>query len=441
MALKPHGGFIAPEPVHRSKGFELARSGSRYFLEVATFCDLARYSGIDNNLNNEVSRWVSENRHILSDDEAEEFMLRIDAFINAIQEAGEALRKIENGESPEERPGQRGQSGRADEGEVDPSELNGSANLMFLDFAHRITNSLNINRLELAARAYLITAVSSFEILFGSIVRSVYRRNPTALDKSEHSFTLEELTQFGSIDDAREALVARKVDALLMESVDSWNKWLSRTVNLEFPSVIIDWPLVREVFARRNILVHADGQVTARYIRDLQSVSGDTSSLRIGDVLGLPQEYAYESLERLVALGLLMTYAVWMRLYKTERDEGALWLEFNQDELISRKLWLAANLISLSVKLPDVQRSIALRVQLNGWLARKRLHGHHDIENEVRAWDISGLSSIYGIKKSMLLDEEKSDNQLIESISRGEISKFEVATHPLYEEFRKRHSG
>jgi len=79
-------------------------------------------------------------------------------------------------------------------------------------------------------------------------------------------------------------------------------------------------------------------------------------------------------------------------------------------------------------------------VQLNGWLARKRLHGHHDIENEVRAWDISGLSSIYAIKKSMLLDEEKSDNRLIESIDSGEISKFEVATHPLYEEFRKRHS-
>jgi hypothetical protein len=418
----------------------LARIGSRYFLDVATFCDLARYSEIDNNLSNEVFRWISENRHILSDGEAEEFKLRMDAFIIALQETAEALQKIESGESSEGRQDQRGRSGRADEGEVDPSQLNGSANLMFLEFAHRITNSLNVNRAELAARAYLITAVSSFEILFGSIVRSVYRHNPTALDKSEHSFTLEELTQFESIDDAREALVTRKVDALLRESVDSWDKWLSRTVNVEFSSVIIEWSLAREVFARRNILVHADGQVTARYIRDMQSVSKDTSSFRIGDLLGLPQEYAYESLERLVALGLLMTYAVWMRLYKTEKDEGALWLEFNQNELISRKLWLAANLISLSVKLPDVQRSTALRVQLNGWLARKRLHGHHDIENEVRAWDISGLSSIYAIKKSMLLDEEKSDNRLIESIDSGEISKFEVATHPLYEEFRKRHS-
>jgi hypothetical protein len=44
------------------------------------------------------------------------------------------------------------------------------------------------------------------------------------------------------------------------------------------------------------------------------------------------------------------------------------------------------------------------------------------------------------MKRSLPLDDEKSDEQVIEAMERGEITGFEVATHPLYAEFRTRQS-
>jgi hypothetical protein len=330
---EPHGGFVSLGNVHSTKGWSLAKPGSRYLLELATFCDLIRH--FEMTATDWASQWVSDNEHHLSDSDREQFRVLLDKFIYALQEAKKYQTMIAAGEKPELPEGAIRESVEAADVTSKPAD---SADAMFIDLVRKMIENVNLNRSELAARAYLITAVSSFEILFGSVIRSVYDRNPTALDQSEYRFTLEELTEFASIEDARAALVSRKVDMLLMESVDNWSKWLDRTVNIEFQSVIIDWPMVREIFARRNVLVHADGRVTSRYIRDMRSVSRDTSNVNVGDMLGVSQTYVQESLERLIAFGLLMTYAVWMRLYKAEKDEGALWLMDNQDQLIDRKL-------------------------------------------------------------------------------------------------------
>jgi hypothetical protein len=273
------------------------------------------------------------------------------------QEVAEYMKKRQNGEQVEA-PKQR---------EIVKPQPD--SNEMFLDLMRKLVDGLNLNRAELASRAFLISAVSSFEILFAHVVRSVYDRNPAALNQSEYAFTLQELAQYASIDEARAALVARKVDALLMESVDSWSKWLERAVNTEFTTVAADWPIVREVFARRNILVHADGLVTARYIRDLQSVSADITSLTVGDRLPLSTTYVQESLERLIALGLMLVCSVWTRLYKAEKSVSASWLSSSQEDLIRRELWLAAHLISHSVKQASLPRKDGLALQVNGWLA------------------------------------------------------------------------
>jgi len=60
--------------------------------------------------------------------------------------------------------------------------------------------------------------------LFSHLARAIYKRNPSALARSDYSFTLEQLTSYDSIDEAREALVTHKIDALLRESVEEWGK-------------------------------------------------------------------------------------------------------------------------------------------------------------------------------------------------------------------------
>ena len=63
---------------------------------------------------------------------------------------------------------------------------------LILDMLHHMGN-----RAEMIGRAFLIAAGSFLEVLFGQLIRVVYVKNPTALPKSDYSFTLDSLLILG----------------------------------------------------------------------------------------------------------------------------------------------------------------------------------------------------------------------------------------------------
>lgn len=397
--------------------------GVRFCLELETFCDLAL--SVPPNEEETVSSWFEANQSRLNESGRTELS-------RLLHEAGEAMSRAFAHISSSA-------TNKGDFEEVVLSSGNRGVDKMISDLFFRIAHSVIMNRQELTGRAFLIAAVSSFEILFGHIVRATYERNPSALEKSGHSFTLEELSQFASIADARAELVTRKVDSLLMESVDAWGKWLQRTMNFDFEAILDDWAHAREVFSRRNILVHADDKVSARYIQDLKSAGISVDGISVGQQLDLPGAYVQESLARLIALGTMLVYSTWTKLYKAEKVEAAKWLAGQQDQLVRREIWSAVSLISKSAKLSEVPREIILKLLSNGWLARKRMHGLENIEKEVEAWDISALSPFYSMVKSLLLDDLRSDDLVDMLVENGQLSWFEVASEPLFSEYRARH--
>jgi hypothetical protein len=297
------------------------------------------------------------------------------------------------------------------------------------------------DRSNLVNRASLIAAVSAFEVLFGQLVRTVCNYNPSALSRSEYSFTLEELSQFSSIDEARQALVTRKIEALLMESIDGWDKWVERTVKITFADTVGDWPLIREIFARRNILVHADGLVSKRYLEDLRR-SGISTDAKLGELVDLSIKYISDALERLAALGMLLAFRVWTRLRKSEVDEAARWLISRQEVLIRCEMWTAVHLISSHLSSVNCRRNISLQGKTHGWLARKRINGVDAIREEVNSWDVTGLMPTYAVIRKLLINDFDGMEAAIErELKSGRIRQFQVATDPLFAEFRKLREG
>jgi hypothetical protein len=290
------------------------------------------------------------------------------------------------------------------------------------------------DRSKLVSRAFLIASESSFEILFSRLARVIFRKNPAALNRSDYSFTLEQLSSYDSIDMAREALVTHKVEALLRESIDEWGKWLKRTTNIVLDDIMEDWPTTREIFIRRNMLVHTDGEISKRYIDELRNAGVETADLAIGQSLVPSTEYLQVSLQRLIALSVLLTFRVWSRLEKKEIDVAAGWLGGNVELLVSRRMWTSVCLISRKLADVNCRRSTKLAIQISGWLARKKRDGVESIESEVIAWDVSGLEGRYKVIKDSLLDSISAE-EIEEAVLKGFITRFEMSTHPLFDRF------
>jgi len=301
---------------------------------------------------------------------------------------------------------------------------------ILLSFVLHVANRLG-DRAQIVSRAFLIAAESSFEVLFGQVARAIYVKNPSALPKSDYSFTLEELSTYHSIDDARDFLITHRTEALLRESPDEWNKWLKRTINIELDKLIGDWPSTREMFIRRNILVHTEGRVTERYLRELTRVGGDSAGLRVGQSLLPSPEYLRSALQRLIALEMLLVFRVRSRLEKGELNSTSLWLSGKLDFLVTLSMWDAVSLVSDSFDTDQCPRNIQLSVKINGWIARKVRDGLDSVRHHISSWDTSGLEERYKITKKLLLDQLTVE-ELESVVEDGMFTRFEVSTHPLF---------
>ena len=141
-----------------------------------------------------VDEWIDNNLQFIDPDDRKDFK-------DVLEEFAEVAKKfVDNMEKS-----------KADR-TIAPSEGTGAAlprkdigtilMRFFLDVTYRLGD-----RAEMISRAFLIAAESSFEVLFGQLMRVIYVKNPSALPKSDYSFTLEELANYASVHDAREALI------------------------------------------------------------------------------------------------------------------------------------------------------------------------------------------------------------------------------------------
>jgi hypothetical protein len=385
------------------------------FYEISAEIAADSYKNIDD--------WISANAAVIGKEDAKDFQEILDQLAGAARRMAEHMRQ-EPGDADIE---------PFEEAIAIPRE---ELREIFFSFYLSVALPISANRSKVTSRAFLIAAESSFEILFSHLVHVIYKKNPSALARSDYSFTLEQLTSYDSMDAARDALVTHKIEGLLRESVEEWRKWLNKTINIKFDEVIEDWPATREIFIRRNMLVHTDGRVSKRYIDELRNAGAEVQDLVIGQSLAPSAEYLQNSLQRLIALVVLLTFRIWSRLEKSELDAAAGWLAGNLSLLVSRRMWTAVCLISRKFSDVSCRRNIQLSVLVNGWLAQKKRDGIASIVDEVSSWDVSGLESRYRILKATLLDSI-SVEELEEAVREGHVTRFELATHPLFDKFQQ----
>lgn len=288
----------------------------------------------------------------------------------------------------------------------------------------------------LLRRAVLLLAVSDFELLIGEVMRAILLDQSGKAGLSDASISLTELEQIGNVDEAKRLIVDRKVDDLLRKSMDDWVTWFER-IGVKLKDMPDEWASFVEIFARRNVVVHAGGRVTEQYLSILRSTGLRNSDLpKLGADLELDDAYLDTSSEHLLSCGVLLVAGTWLQLRKGDSEKAEGWIVSRTEQLLELEHLRAVRTISGTVlerSRGRLRRDTELALRTMSWVARRELGDIESVQKEVREWDSSGIDLKYAHARAVLLDDDdKSVLQIKQLLERKSLTSVELVASPMY---------
>jgi hypothetical protein len=114
---------------------------------------------------------------------------------------------------------------------------------------------------DLVPRGFLVSLISQYDAFLGSLIRQLFKIRPEILNSSASTLTFSQLSEFGSIDDARNFVVDKEVESVLRKNHTEQFDWLESKFGLRLREDLKAWPAFVEVTERRNLFVHTNGVI------------------------------------------------------------------------------------------------------------------------------------------------------------------------------------
>jgi hypothetical protein len=266
-------------------------------------------------------------------------------------------------------------------------------------------------RLSSIRRALLITTVASAESsIRGVLHRLVFQRDGGSWGLLAHDETVSKLMKGG---------------------IEYWQQNLrEQGFDLDLASATCDWPLVREIWARRHVLVHNAGIADDRY---LHRVPGATR----GAMLEVDDGYLRNAIDLLCGFILGVIIAAWDKISASNRTYILhLALAYAAVADGEQRWPLAETLGLLAARLDDDPVEAAVH-RVNSWLARVSWRGPQSVHAAVCEWETAGLPPRFAVAKDILLGNiHEALAALPALVAQGEISRHDLETWPLFDSIR-----
>ncbi len=249
----------------------------------------------------------------------------------------------------------------------------------------------------------LVTLVGDFEMLVGSLARSLYGQFPGALSASQRSFTWDDISSHESLENLREHVIDRAVDDLLRESCVGWMKHFSSKHKIRIPETANSTDFV-EVFQRRHLIVHNGGEVSSLYLANLPELDPVPA---VGERLTVNETYLRGAADILCVAALALVGNVArgvLRGADSDRFEEAL---ANQPYRLLQdgRFWAAHRMTLEHGPESFVSEYRKVVTKVNRWLSLKRLGRIEECRDDIEAWDTAPLANVFKLAKLALLDD------------------------------------
>ena len=100
---------------------------------------------------------------------------------------------------------------------------------------------------------FLVSLVGQYDAFLGRLVSALFRRKPELLKASEHPLSFSQLSEFGSIEAARDFILENEAEALLRKSYAEQFEWLESEFDIELHSSLPVWRIHRSHRAQESL--------------------------------------------------------------------------------------------------------------------------------------------------------------------------------------------
>lgn len=295
---------------------------------------------------------------------------------------------------------------------------------------------------DLLPKMALVTLVSIYDAYLGRLIRGLLRTKPEILNSSNRQMTYAQLSEFSSLDAARDHVIEAEVESVLRDSHVAQFEWLEGKLGIPLRKDLAVWPLFIELTERRNLFVHADGVIGAQYLnicrRNGVSLDGDAS---IGSKVRVPPQYFRVACDCLTEIGVKLGQVIWRKLLPGNlEDADAALIDATYDLLVQREYLLAEKLLVFATQtlLHHTSEEVKLIFKINLAIAHKWQDKKEDCQRLLDSVDWSALADKYQLAVAVLRDEYDEAVIIMRRIGRSSRpSKSEYRDWPLFREFRK----
>ena len=276
----------------------------------------------------------------------------------------------------------------------------------------------------------MLLLVKYEEAIFGAF-EFLIKNYPDAYFK-EKNISYSELLSLGEdMTRIRQYLVDKEIDELMRMPLSSWYKNFSdkHKVNISFNNNEFDE--FKEIYYRRNIVVHHKGIVNDAYIKNV--VNTDAKS---GDKLPVTEKYIMKSFTIL----LIILYETFWELRKVEKQSdnefNVFVFEQGYNYMVEKQWKLSKFIFEMMLRDKEQTSADLICEKINYWISIKNSEGLDNIRNEIDCLDVSAMQKRFWVAKYALLDDFKGISDILEHEINKEIMSNEVLEWPLFLQYR-----
>lgn len=276
----------------------------------------------------------------------------------------------------------------------------------------------------------LIMLITRFEEFIANFSSEIFTQFPQRyLDKQ--AITFSELTGIGGIEEIKGFLFQRQIEALMRESYSEWFK-LFESHGISLDPLKEEMSILKEMYARRNILVHNSGAVNSIYLKNVPEAKYPLGTILIPDREYI--EIAFETIKKIIIV-LLIEAA---KLVNDDKQAYLKSIFTSLFDLLQQKEYSickkAYDLIARS-KIADSETRIMS--QFDSWICIIQTAGLNSVKSEIEKFDVSALDDIYVLAKHILLEQFEEASLMLSFLLEKELLPASIIEEwPLFINYR-----
>ncbi len=315
------------------------------------------------------------------------------------------------------------------------------AEIFFKKFARKLRKQPKISprNYEILSRSSFLMLNNYFEYLIADLLSYYYNKFKDSLNEKEFKFTLKELNEYDTIEEATKDLIIKEVESLIINK--SFNELLEHfefKLSISLEKDLIKWDEIIEIRERRHLIIHNSSIVNRKYI----SRTKNPYDYQIGDIVHIDKDYFYKSWLHFKLAGQLLIFNCWGNWDKSNIDEAIFQILIQTfEDLNSKNYDLVCKTCKYSEQIEprnEEQEDHILRIKVNNAISLKKQNKDTEVKKVLKKIKVGTATPIFKIAHNILSDKYDDLEELIaQAIVVDELSLESYLEWPIFDFVRE----